>query len=214
MKKWGIVGLIIFGVILAWSFRYRYDHISFKGQRFPIRTHRLTDRTEMLDRKEWKVLGPGKFLSRSDLGGLHGTGKCIGNNMYCDIYNGSEWTLTEITILLKGTVIRPVGREQISRRYHLQGKANPFTSGEFTCDLGLHIAQKLDWSWRIISARGHKTTLNPLETIANKIPPPPLEREVFPDEETRARLRQLAPEEIPPPPPGFELITEQGEDDD
>lgn len=101
-----ICGTLILIGILFWPTLYRYDKMTWQGNTFPVRTHRLTGYTEYFLRGKWisskksKILPYDEQVKVTGNAGLSGYGSFSGK-----AYNGSNWTITDM-------IIRVVAKEK------------------------------------------------------------------------------------------------------
>jgi hypothetical protein len=102
-----LMSLLVFVALgwFVWPSRYRYDRL----KDMPVRIDRLTGRAEGLSRSGWFPLEADKRydpkvyseLPTSELAKLDG--RCSIDSMNwinCDIYNGSDWTLGDVTVAI------------------------------------------------------------------------------------------------------------------
>ena len=100
------VTAVVIGV-LFWPTLYRYDTMTLVGNTLPVRMNRLTGNTEYFTMGQWlaqkdeeaekksTVLPLAEQAKVSGNAGLSGYGLFSGN-----IYNGSNWTITDMIILV------------------------------------------------------------------------------------------------------------------
>jgi len=113
-------------------------------------------------------------LPQSELGKLEGPANISGDTLMISVYNGSGWSLKEITVGL--TLVRrsvenagygtakllPASESQASPGkpsdltllLHLKGAAAPLTTTVFTEKLGAAMAPDQEWHWAIVQAKG------------------------------------------------------------
>jgi len=157
--------IVVVGVLGAWLTMYRYDSLCVgPSTRYPVRIHRLTGRTEILDPSGWKAVpdAPSTIstvaLPADELKKLAGdVSVSPDGRIYCRVYNGSRYALSEITISAevldsKGTAVP----RRLYRMPYSEGCLDPLRSGSFSQDAGLGAfsngGQKL--SWEIAEAKG------------------------------------------------------------
>lgn len=166
--KHKIIGLVAIVILLlgifVWPTRYRYTEMKVGNNVSPVRIDRLTGRTEVLSLSSgWHQLGVNRLdasikLPDSELSKLTGKASITDQRIECDIYNGSNWTVSEVTV--KITIKNPDGTEDLTREYRLTpqyiGNCAPLTSRTFDADLGFSLKEKQTFSLNIVSAKGTK----------------------------------------------------------
>jgi hypothetical protein len=155
-----LVGLGVF----VWPTRYRYDHVKMGENDFPLRTDRLSGRSEMLTPQYgWHTLGrPAETqnlpviqeLPTERLAKLEGQASVDDVGwIEVHVYNGSDWTVSEITVLV--TVLDAQNNQILSRPYRLAGgPSTPQSDTRFRDSLGFTLAKGQAWTWSITSAKG------------------------------------------------------------
>ena len=114
-------------------------------------------------------------LPGGEVAKLDGPAVINGDTLEISVYNGSEWSLNEITVGLTivhsaadlggsfsaqlipaSVVIAAPGerRSDLTMLYHLQGSAAPFTTTVFRQTLSVPPGPEQDWHWAIVQARG------------------------------------------------------------
>jgi hypothetical protein len=164
---WALVIICIgfFGLFI-WPTPYRYDHIDYgSGTSYPVRQNRLTGSSKVLFPNGWRTVSQ-EELGAADLGKLDthaelsGAGSHGGwSQVRLDIYNGSDFTIKEITIeVLVGDANK---KEIIDRRYRpiiggmvSSSEIPPLHTGFFTFELGLDVMADYHWSYRVVGAKG------------------------------------------------------------
>ncbi len=115
-------------------------------------------------------------LPPAELAKLEGPATIAGDNLQISVFNGTGWSLQEITVGL--TILRtrntktasygaarliPAAvesgasaekRSDITMLYHLKGAAAPLTTTVFRENLGIALASDQDWHWAIVEAKG------------------------------------------------------------
>ena len=138
-----LCAIILIGVaVFVWPTRYRYDHMGIVGNNFPIRTDRLSGKTEWADPRGWHAIGnmaedqkpyaelPTKQVARLLAGQAciqcptptawdeYGTPVSFTDiGLEVSVYNGSKWKVSEITVLV--TVLDAQKNRVLSRPYRL-----------------------------------------------------------------------------------------------
>ena len=164
-----VVSMLLF-LLLVWPTPYRYDHMTVQGNVLPVKTYRLTGKTEFLTPSGWREVDERsngrqeEQLPSQDLAKITGTYQIenIGKDgrITFQAYNGTEWTVTTIRIEIDVTH-GDWHTDDFPRLYDLS-PTYPYThlppckSGEFTTDLGFQLQQGDTRSFRIVSARGTK----------------------------------------------------------
>jgi hypothetical protein len=159
--RWLILTLLLVFVgfaWLVWPTRYRYDRMG----NIPVRIDRLSGRADGLYSSGWSPLEnaaaasereelPPPKLARLD-------GRCSIDSINwinCEIYNGSDWIVDEVTI---GLAAVDINGASINRNYKLMPSAvygAPMESSLFHAALGFQ-PTSVPWSWHIVKATGHK----------------------------------------------------------
>jgi len=114
-------------------------------------------------------------VPRSELGKLDGPAAIHGDLLQVTVYNGSRWTIKEITVGL--TILRREGeaaalggpakllpaaetgaatekRSDLTVLFHIKGSAAPSTTTVFHQSLGVALDPEQDWHWAIVQAKG------------------------------------------------------------
>lgn len=151
-----IVGALILVGVFVWPTRYRYDHMNVRGNISPVRIDRLTGTTEILYPSGWsraEVSRPtsapeDQQLPPSDIAKLAGNASVGKSYLFMDVYNGSAWQISEIT--LSFSVTDAYGNEILSRQYRVLADVSPLSSGSLRTDLGFQVQQdqKMDLVYR------------------------------------------------------------------
>ncbi|MCL5773134.1 MAG: hypothetical protein M1536_01980 [Firmicutes bacterium] len=172
----GVILLLLF-IIFVWPTRYRYDRL----QSWPVRIDRITGKTEILYEDGWKNAGSAgegdkitpemlegfgeqqaaptpqdEELPRSEIFKLAGQSQIIDNSLRCNIYNGSDWMVNEVTVEI--IVKNSDGSNVLSRKYRLNryNYCEPLKSVEFYANVGFTLERGQTWSWQIVGAKGRK----------------------------------------------------------
>lgn len=184
----GIVAFALF----VWPTRYRFDRLKFGTNDWPLRIDRFTGKTEALNGGGWVALGAKDKLvaaSENDLPAAELTkldATCSMNSLdlSCEIYNGSDWTLSEIRVQVKVSPlevakVRPVkpdsgghikirpeeldisaGFVSLDRVYRLAPSpltvAAPLASQFYSVRSGYYLKTGEKLTWTIVAARGRK----------------------------------------------------------
>jgi len=123
-------------------------------------------------------------LPESELGKLDGPATIDGDTLQLTVYNGSTWTVNEITVGF--TVVR-LGEQQarggngkivpaaaisssptekrsdITVLFHLKGTAAPLSTTVFREPLGTALGPDRDWHWAIVDAKGIPQATPPVQ---------------------------------------------------
>ena len=147
--------------LFVWPTHYRYDRMKARtGFETVVRIDRLTGRTEMLRLDGWRIMrGKAEALPTHELEGFQGTCKIIAGHLECQIYNGSYWAISELTVRV--TVSSPA--KTLTRMYRISkasGVADPLTSTKkWSAALGFEWEPEWgSWSWTLVGARGWPST--------------------------------------------------------
>lgn len=149
---------------LVWPTPYRYDHVDYgRGTSYLVKQNRLTGRTQVLFPGGWRTVSE-EDLGSGDVTKLDVHGHLFGGNsrtwwdeVKLDIYNGSPFTLKEMTIevsvldskkqtLLDRRVYRSVGGSSSEIR--------PFQTGSYAFPLGVQVMSDYVWTFRVVGAKG------------------------------------------------------------
>lgn len=154
-----LIGLAIF----VWPTRYRYDHVIMEQNDLPVRTDRLSGKTELLVPSGWRTLGntsesqkPPTDLPPDQVARLTGQASTpVTDWLEVHIYNGSGWKVSEITVLV--TVLDAHKNQVLSRPYRLDpryGDSIPQSDSTFRNSLGFTLVGGQTWTWSITGAKG------------------------------------------------------------
>jgi hypothetical protein len=145
----------------VWPTPWRYDQMTTGSGTFPVRTHRITDRAEiLLGPRGWVHAGnepqsdkPLRTLSEEEISKVQGT-LAITNYGWLDLslHNGTDRKIRELLVEL---ILDAHGGQPIERReYRLPVYAGePLTAFAVKAACGCQIAQGQGFSWRILSAK-------------------------------------------------------------
>lgn len=144
--------------IIFWPTLYRYDKISLSGNSFPVRINRLTGYTEYFTLNKWvpaeghkkKIKGikvPSEIRSEITGNASVGLGSFSGK-----IYNGSNWTITNITFRLR--VKEKDGNVRWDRKFNKSIQITPLSTSSFSIpvmgDKGID-----SFDWNIVEVIGY-----------------------------------------------------------
>jgi len=154
----------------VWPTRYRYSEMRLRDNVLPVRIDRISGRTEVLYPYGWKEIsktGQKSSLESGlqefgflDLLKVTGKASITSSGWFeCDIYNGSDCELTEITVLI--TLADGDGTEVLSRKYRLTPRwpstsCPPLKSVQFYGALGFTQKEGQKFTWNIVAAKGTK----------------------------------------------------------
>lgn len=121
----GVV-LMIFGAVF-WPGLYRYDESKLGTTTLVMRTNRLTQRSEILMGAEWQPVADSKTqiaasreLPSEELAKIRGTRETIrGGRFEMKLYNGSEWTVTELQLKLAMVDVKDSAGKTITNPFML-----------------------------------------------------------------------------------------------
>ena len=153
-----------------WPTPYQYSEMKLSNNVYPVRINRITGSTEMLLPSGWIRLGSGKEpnvktsgpIPNADLSKLDASGRISSSSFIADIYNGTDWVITNLEIQL--TVKNRDGSTRFYRRYKIwctkaDNRGEPLTSSTYSCDLGEFLGGYYDpikFEWNILAANGFK----------------------------------------------------------
>ncbi len=156
--------LLVSCAVILWMERYKFDHINLEnGESYPVRINRMTGDSQVLYRGAWRPAADVRNLpplvqdlSPQDLQKL--TGKCSLDSLIgafdLTVYNGSDFTLKEITVEI---VIRDSHQEDVLRRsYRIAQEHPPRQNGNYTQALDFAVGPQQTWAWKITAAKGIK----------------------------------------------------------
>ena len=156
------IGLLLFGYFV-YPTRYRYDHIKIGQNDLPMRTDRVTGKTEVFMMTGWidQSPKPGKpeiQLAPWDIAKITGTAAFSTQYFDFQAYNGTPFVLSEVTIAI--TVFDEDHKAIISGRQfrlHSTVSLDPKSSGTFIADLRFSIDPRYQtWEYSIAGAKGHQ----------------------------------------------------------
>lgn len=180
-----LLAAIIFAVFV-WPTRYRYDHLKMGDSNYPVRTDRLTGKTEVLAQNGWQELisesESEEEIPAEEVAKLTGQASIDHSVMKVALYNGSDWKVTEITVLVTvrgnpyssafedflGIPAEEVAKIKsktkpeeilVERPYRLRLSgytADPQENTNFSGDLGFGLASGQTWEWKITGAKGRR----------------------------------------------------------
>jgi hypothetical protein len=153
--------LIVVG-LLFWPTLYRYDKTTMKGNTYPVRTNRLTGHTEYYLAGEWLSGGAKERSTQAEILPVEEQAKVTGNanlsgygSFSGKIYNGSNWTITEIKIRVAAKGEN--GVVKWNREFMTTTTIGPLTTEDFsfnvTGDENVSIALT---EWGIVEVHGYK----------------------------------------------------------
>lgn len=145
---------------LVWPTAYQYDHINLRGTVMPVRIHRLTGTTEVLYASGWRELsGPQSEnpLPAAELAKLNINGNFSFGTAYLSCYNGSTWSVSEITATVG--VRDAAGKVILERDYRFgcdSGACQPLKSASFNAYImrNLNTTAGETWFFSVKSAKG------------------------------------------------------------
>lgn len=149
--------LLVFG-ILFWPTLYKYDTVKEFDSVYPIRINRITGYSEFCKdgawievvKKEEKPISI-EVLPSDVISEVTGTGEISGNYFNCELYNGSKWNLTSITIQITS---KSNGGDIIWRR-KFQNEVAIQSLSVSKVSIPIIGGADLDsWEWDIVSLSG------------------------------------------------------------
>ncbi len=142
----------------VWPTPYRYDQLKVDGDVYPVRTHRITGKTQVLrgldgwvDAREKRSSAPTQ-LPPVELGKLDGTLQVTTYGwIEAAIYNGTNRDLGRVTVELAGFDRNK--RELLRRTYELTSTdGHALSASEFIANAGFTLEQGHTFQWSIVSA--------------------------------------------------------------
>ena len=155
-------GLLIVLAVTVWPTRYRYDHVNLRGSVLPVRTDRLSGRTEILSGMNgWVEVGDPKntgnpgpkmqelpAVERAKVTG--NAGLAYGTLFQGKLYNGSSFYLREVVITI--TAQEKSGNPRWSRQFKDEVFIEPLTTGNFQIEVTG--AENAELSWTLDRLKG------------------------------------------------------------
>jgi len=150
------IALFLAGIIF-WPTLYRYDKITISGNSFPVRINRLTGYTEYFTLNKWvpaegqqkKIKGikvPIEILSE-----ITGNASISYGAFSGKIYNGSNWTITNITFRVQ--VKEKDGNIRWNRKFNESIQITPLSTSSFS--ISVTGDQGIDtFDWDVVEALG------------------------------------------------------------
>jgi hypothetical protein len=148
-----VLGLLWFSSTV-WPTCYRYSEVRRSNSVFPVRISRIDGTTEIFSGEEWISEKPapgiliGKQLPDSAAGKVTGTASGLFGNFHGTIYNGSEWTLTEVRFQIWGK--DDAGKEKWNREFLERISIPPLSAREFDFDVVQGGAESTTWTIRAV----------------------------------------------------------------
>lgn len=158
------IPVLVMFCVFVWPTRFRYGHMKLGDSVLPVRTDRLSGKTEVLFPDGWRDLSDEKVnanqrptnaerpLPPDAIGKLSTQGTITSYGwIEVSLYDGSNWNTSELTVNVE--VSDPSGKEVMSRPYRLipedGERATPQTSTNFHAPLGFALSQGQTWSFGI-----------------------------------------------------------------
>jgi hypothetical protein len=173
------VGIIVaaVAVLILWGNRFSYSEFKNDGLTLPLRTSRLSGKSELFNGTSWINLegnssSGGNSESRSrfqlkqedvnklkgnaipDLVSSDGVSRTVVLN--CNLYNGSQFAVSDVTIRIRLEASIP--KNAIERDYRVSpenGVAKSLANSVFKVDTGLDFGTN-SWTWGVVAATGIK----------------------------------------------------------
>lgn len=153
------ITLLIAG-ILFWPTLYRYDKVSvMRGRSLLVRVNRLTGYTEFLGRSGWVPVGKvGRKKVRNipyeEWSKITGKASLSDGIFKGEIYNGSNWKITSITVRIVAK--EKDGRIRWDRKFKKEISIDPLSTSSFSIsvidDEGIG-----SFDWYIVDMSGYKS---------------------------------------------------------
>lgn len=155
-----ICATLILSGLLFWPTLYRYDKMTLQGDTLPVRIHRLTGYTEYFLMGKWipqegqekskqsKILPLEEQTKVTGNAGLSGYGSFSGK-----IYNGGNWTITDM-------IIRVIAKEKNGNvRWDRKFRETQVISPLSTASIDIDVTgdeNVASFEWNIEEIRGYK----------------------------------------------------------
>jgi hypothetical protein len=156
-----VIGVFLFAWgIFFWPTLYRYDRITVGSASIPIRSHRITGATEVYRGTQWvpeknsdRPVPPEVLASLNGNADLSPSFVSSGSTLSGDLYNGSSWQISEITIRLAAVAAdrSATWTRDFSEELYLR----PRSSAHFIISTGPASAP---FTWTVVAAKGHILT--------------------------------------------------------
>jgi hypothetical protein len=154
------ITLFVAFALFVWPTIYRYDHMRLGTSDYPVRTNRLNGKAEVLLPGGWHTPGEesepavkSRPLPGEEVAKLQGEPQITNYGwMEFHVYNGSNWDVSEITVLVE--VFDADNKPVLSRPYRMTGQVSPQNSSKFLAELGFTLAAGQNWSYGVSGAEG------------------------------------------------------------
>lgn len=173
-----LLGATIFAVLTlfaaaVWPTLYRYEKLTSSGHTYLVRVNRMTGFTEMLQGTRWVPEEGSRRpvatqpLPEAELKKISGNAQIdkIWETFKGRIYNGSEWTVSELTVTVTALKLGPPGKEGGSFRAYVTAWTRnfripdldvpPLEVREFSVKV-TGAEEAAETEWKIVAARGHR----------------------------------------------------------
>lgn len=166
--------------VFVWPTRYRYDSFAQDGVTILLRTDRFSGEAEMVypirkpveSFEKPPAVKPEENLPPDQVLRLQGSASMPWAGwLNCQIYNGSDWEVREIAVLVN--VVNADGTLALSRSYRQANWVNPMAANDSGCALGFNLLPGQKWNWSILGARGVPSDLPKIGDAFDTTPPPP-----------------------------------------
>jgi hypothetical protein len=104
-------------------------------------------------------------LPATDLAKLVGPAVIEGDALTVNVFNGTNWHLSEVDIALtvvrktesggQFQEVRPEKKPDVAMIYRMRAAASPWERTVFSAPLNLELAPDADWHWAIVQAKGY-----------------------------------------------------------
>jgi hypothetical protein len=148
-----------------WPTQYRYGRMDFpNGISYPVRIDRFSEKPELLTPdRGWIDLAArtrsnppvpeDQTLPPEELSKLLGRAEANSLGLTVHMYNGSDWSVNEITV---DFVISEGQPGEVRRRYRMKNVAAPLQTTAFYTDLDTWPTVGQKWGWNLVEAKGTK----------------------------------------------------------
>ena len=137
--------------VLVWPTIYRYDHMTLRDTVVPVRIHRLSGDTEYFYREWRRAAQTPTDVPAQVISGITGRAGFQGNYFRGNLYNPSNWSITEVTIRVSAK--DGWGTVQWTRDFTTLAALSPRSAGDFTISTG-EVTHSADW--QIVAAKGRE----------------------------------------------------------
>lgn len=153
-----LCGLLLLVGVLVWPTPYRYEKLQQGRDTILMRIHRLTGKAEQYVYGRWLSTQPDQperrpqSLPMVELTKLSGNAGFEGRGIFSGkLYNGTSWTITEITVRI---VARGIRKQLWDRKFVAQVHAPRLSVSRFSFQV-TGDEEVVDFDWYILEAKGY-----------------------------------------------------------